>query len=134
MQKLRIQSKWNKETNSFDRNIFELRESDKVISGKVSISSKKGDVYISKALPFVAFKSKIDDETQIALLHSNGELFEADFSLNVDSFAADQDDGSTKEVKYIKLVINKAVGDFKKVDAPVEVPVEDELDDDFPPF
>jgi len=119
MQKLRLQSVWNKETNSFDRTKFELRESDKVISGKVSVSSKKGDKWISKPLPFTAFKSQIDEETQRTLLHSGGQLFEAEFGLMVDSFEADG-----KEVKYIKLIINKAVA--------LEANLPEDLDNDLP--
>jgi len=111
MQKLRLQNTYNEDTNSFDKNKFELRESDKTISGKVSISSKKGEVWLSKPLPFIAFKSQIDDETKRALLNSGGQMFEAEFGLMVDSFEADG-----KEVKYIKLVINKAIADGKKDD------------------
>ena len=104
MQRLRIQNIFNKETKSFDKSNFDIRETDKSISGKVSVSSKKGDVWLSKALPFVVFKSKVDEDTQRAILLSKGQSFEADFGLIVDSFEADG-----KEIIYIKLVINKAV-------------------------
>lgn len=105
MQKLRLQNKWNEQTNSFDRNSFELKETDGTISGKVSISSKKGDRWISKAIPFVAFKSKLDVDTTNALLYSKGEVFEADFNLAIDSFT---DKKTNKEVQYFKIIINKA--------------------------
>ena len=104
MQRLRIQNIFNKETKSFDKSNFDIRETDKSISGKVSVSSKKGDVWLSKALPFVVFKSKVDEDTQRAILLSKGQSFEADFGLIVDNFEADG-----KEIIYIKLVINKAV-------------------------
>ena len=113
MQKLRLQNIYNKDTNSFDKTKFELRESDKAISGKVSISSKKGEAWLSKPLPFIAFKSQIDEGTQRALLHSDGKMFEAEFGLMVDSFEADG-----KEVRYIKLVINKAIAPEGKEEKP----------------
>tara|TARA_R110000824_G_scaffold158255_1_gene332008 strand:- start:431 stop:859 length:429 start_codon:yes stop_codon:yes gene_type:complete len=104
MQRLRIQNIFNKETKSFDKSNFDIRETDKSISGKVSVSSKKGDVWVSKSIPFVVFKSKVDEDTQRTILLSKGQSFEADFGLIVDSFEADG-----KEIIYIKLVINKAV-------------------------
>lgn len=105
MQKLKLQNPWNKETKSFDKDKFEVRETDGTISGKVSISSKKGDKWISKPIPFTAFKSKINVGTMDALLNSNGQSFEADFNIVVDSFV-DKETG--KEVSYFKLIINEA--------------------------
>lgn len=104
MQKLRLQNVWNNDTKSFDKNNFELRESEKTISGKVSITSKKDDGYISKPMPFIAFKCKVDKDTLNALLNSRGKSFEAEFGIVVDSFK----DNQGKEIKYHKLVINKA--------------------------
>lgn len=105
MQKFRIQNKWNQSSNSFDKNQFELRETDGTISGKLSVSSKKKDKYISKAIPFTIFKSKVDEETINAVLCSNGKLFEAEYNLAVESFF-DKETG--KEISYIKIVISKA--------------------------
>ena len=107
MQKLRLQNTYNKETNSFDRDKFEVRETDGTISGKVSISTKKGDKWVSKPMPFTAFKSKIDVGTMEALLNSNGKTFEADFNIAADSFT----DKEGKEVTYLKLIINEAKGE-----------------------
>jgi len=107
MQKLKLQNTWNKEAKSFDKDKFEVRETDGTISGKVSISSKKGDKWISKPIPFVAFKSKIDEETALALLHSAGKPFEAEFNLAVDSFT----DKEGKEVSYFKIIINRGEGE-----------------------
>jgi len=107
MQKLKLQNTWNKETKSFDKDKFEVRETDGTISGKVCISSKKGDKWINKPIPFTAFKSKIDEETGLTLLHSAGKSFEAEFNLAVDSFV----DKEGKEVIYFKLIINRAKGD-----------------------
>jgi hypothetical protein len=104
MQKLRIANTYNKETKQYEKESFELRESEKSLTGKVNISSKKNDKYISKTMPFVAFKSKIDIDTENAIRNSRGQLFNAEIGLIPDSFTAD--DG--KEVIYIKVVINKA--------------------------
>jgi hypothetical protein len=142
MQRLRIQNIFNKETKSFDKSNFDIRETDKSISGKVSVSSKKGDVWVSKSIPFVVFKSKVDEDTQRTILLSKGQSFEADFGLIVDSFEADG-----KEIIYIKLVINKAVSingnnqsspedrsSHDKSFAKVEEAFSDEMDDFNIPF
>lgn len=110
MQKLRISNTYNKENNQYEKGTFEVRESEKSITGKVSISSKKDDKYISKTLPFIAFKSTIDRETERAILDSRGQLFDAEIGLMVDNFQ----DQTGKTITYIKLVINKAR--FKAVD------------------
>lgn len=108
MQKLKIQNTWNNDTKSFERDKFEVRETDGTISGKVSISSKKGDKWLSKPMPFTAFKSKIDEQTRTVLLHSDGKSFEASFNLSVDSFL---DKKTNKETTYLKLIINEAKGE-----------------------
>ena len=104
MQKLRISNTYNKENNQYEKGTFEVRENEKSITGKVNISSKKDNKYISKTLPFIAFKSKIDRETERAILDSRGKLFDAEIDLIVDSFQ----DQTGKAITYIKLVINKA--------------------------
>ena len=142
MQRLRIQNIFNKETKFFDKSNFDIRETDKSISGKVSVSSKKGDVWVSKSIPFVVFKSKVDEDTQRTILLSKGQSFEADFGLIVDSFEADG-----KEIIYIKLVINKAVfvdgnnqlspedrSNHSKSFAKVEEAFSDDIIDDDIPF
>jgi len=104
MQKLRISNTYNKENNQYEKGTFEVRENEKSITGKVNISSKKDNKYILKTLPFIAFKSKIDRETERAILDSRGQLFDAEIGLMVDNFQ----DKSGKTITYIKLVINKA--------------------------
>jgi hypothetical protein len=104
MQKLRISNTYNKENNQYEKGTFEIRESEKSISGKVNISTKKDDKYISKTLPFIAFKSKIDRETERAILDSRGELFDAEIGLMVDNFQ----DQTGKTITYVKVVINQA--------------------------
>jgi len=104
MQKLRITNTYNKENNQYEKGTFDIRESEKSIIGKVNISTKKDNKYISKTLPFIAFKSKIDRETERAILDSRGQLFEAEIGLMVDSFQ----DQTGKTITYVKLVINQA--------------------------
>jgi len=131
MQKLRIANVYNKESNQYEKSTFEIRESEKIISGKVNISTKKNDIYISKTLPFVAFKSQIDRDTERAILDSKGQLFEAEINLIADNFQ----DQSGKTINYIKVVINQAR--FEAVDKHNQAKAngyqsENLLDDDIP--
>ena len=131
MQKLRIANVYNKENNQYEKSNFEIRESEKTISGKVNISTKKDNKYISKTLPFVAFKSQIDRDTERAILDSRGQLFEAEINLIADNF----EDQSGKTINYIKVVINQAR--FEAVDKHNEAKAngyqsENLLDDDIP--
>ena len=104
MQKIRIRQTWDNQSKKFIDS-YEVQDREKIITGKVDISTKKDDKYISKTLPFIAFKSKIDQETINCLLTSKNKLFDADFNIMVDSFI--NEDGEEK--KYLKLVINKAI-------------------------
>ena len=131
MQKLRISNTYNKENNQYEKGTFEVRENEKSITGKVSISSKKDDKYISKTLPFIAFKSIIDRETERAILNSRGQLFDAEIGLMVDNFQ----DQTGKTITYAKVVINKAK--FEAVDKHNQAKAngyqpEDLLDDKIP--
>ena len=130
MQKLRITNTYNKENNQYEKGTFDIRESEKSITGKVSISTKKDNKYISKTLPFIAFKSKIDRETERAILDSRGQLFDAEISLMVDNL---QDQKTKKTITYVKVVINQAR--FEAVDKQAKsngYQSEDLLDDDIP--
>ena len=131
MQKLRIANVYNKESNQYEKSTFEIRESEKIIAGRVNVSSKKNDIYILKRVPFVAFKSQIDRDTERAILDSKGQLFEAEINLIVDNFQ----DQSGKTINYIKVVINQAR--FEAVDKHNEAKAngyqsENLLDDDIP--
>jgi len=132
MQKLRISNTYNKENNQYEKGTFEVRENEKSITGKVNISSKKDNKYILKTLPFIAFKSKIDRETERAILDSRGKLFDAEIDLIVDSFQ----DQTGKAITYAKVVINKAK--FEAIDKHNQAkangyqPEEELLDDDIP--
>ena len=131
MQKLRITNTYNKENNQYEKGTFDIRESEKSITGKVSISTKKDNKYISKTLPFIAFKSKIDRETERAILDSRGQLFDAEIGLMVDNFQ----DQTGKTITYVKIVINQAK--FEAVDKHNQAKAngyqpEDLLDDKIP--
>jgi hypothetical protein len=131
MQKLRITNTYNKENNQYEKGTFDIRESEKSITGKVNISTKKDDKYISKTLPFIAFKSKIDRETERAILDSRGQLFDAEIGLMVDNFQ----DQTGKTITYVKVVINQAR--FEAVDKHNQAKAngyqsEDLLDDEVP--
>lgn len=102
MQKLKLQNKWNKDTNSFDKNQFELKETEKLISGKVNVTSKQNDKFVSKAIPFVLFKSKADAETQNAV--KSCQPFLASFNLAVNEFK----DKDGKTITYHQIIINEA--------------------------
>ena len=131
MQKLRITNTYNRENNQYEKGTFDIRESEKSITGKVNISTKKDNKYISKTLPFIAFKSKIDRETERAILDSRGQLFDAEIGLMVDNFQ----DQTGKTITYVKVVINQAR--FEAVDKHNQAKAngyqsEDLLDDDIP--
>jgi len=132
MQKLRIANVYNKESNQYEKSTFDIRESEKKIEGKVSISTKKDNKYISKTLPFITFKSKVDRETERAILDSRGQLFEAEIGLMVDNL---QDKKTGNTITYVKVVINQAR--FEAVDKHNQAKAngyqsENLLDDDIP--
>jgi hypothetical protein len=41
--KIRIQNKYNSETKSFDKALWDIKENDKMIFGRFSLSAKKKD-------------------------------------------------------------------------------------------
>jgi hypothetical protein len=124
MQKLKLQNIWDNQTKSFLKDQFHLRESDKVISGRVALSNKKDDQWISKDMPFIAFKSQITDSTRIALTQSNGKLFDAEFTIIVDEFT--DKEGQVK--KYFKVNILNA----SLLNAPTQNNTQPAVDDEIP--
>lgn len=131
MQKLKLQNKWNNETKSFERGIFELKETDKTISGKIQISSKQKDKYINKAIPFIMFKSQTDLHSQEAV--KSGQTFEAEFGLGVNEFT----DKEGKTVTYIQMIINAAKIEGREhyeAKANAYQPEQEEFVDDSIPF
>ncbi len=104
MQKLKIVNIYNKEKKQYERNSFDIKESEKSITGRVNISTKKDGEPISKTLPFIAFKEKINRETKRAIIDSRGKLFDAEISLMVESFK----NQAGEKIDYIRIVINEA--------------------------
>lgn len=136
MQRLRLQNTYNNETKSFDKNNFELRENEKTIRGKVTISNKDNDRWLSKAISFVAFKSQIDLETATAIRDSRGNSFDADYKLNV-GIIKDRDnkpilDKNGKEQFYFYLVINQAKIIIKDVDKHSQEKANGYVDEEIP--
>jgi hypothetical protein len=101
MQKYRIRNKWDENTNSFDKSSFELKETEKMIRGKLNISSKQNDKFVSKPINFVLFKSKTDLDTQNAV--KSCQPFEAEIGIGVDEFEVEG-----KKIIYHQIIINKA--------------------------
>lgn len=112
MQKLRLQNIWDDVLKSFDKSNFDLRESEKAFTGKVKITSKDGDDFNSLPMKFIAFKSKIDKETEFALRESKGHVFEVDYGLTVkvlkDKKGAKVLDKDGRDIRYFQMIINKA--------------------------
>lgn len=104
MQKLRLQNVYDKERKEFIRDQFELRESDKTLTGKVNITSKIKDKFVSKSIPFVVYKSQADEETILSIKASNGKSFEAEIGLSVNKFTNQKNE----DISYLQVVINKA--------------------------
>jgi hypothetical protein len=101
MQKYRIQNKWDKNTNSFDKSSFELKETEKTIRGTLNISSKQNDKFVNKPIKFILFKSKTDLETQNAV--KSCQPFQAEIGIGVNEF---EEEG--KKITYHQVIINKA--------------------------
>lgn len=132
MQKLKLQNKWNEAKKCFEKDVFELKETDKSITGKIQISSKQKDKWINKAMPFIVFKSRADESTQNAV--KSGKFFEADFVLGVNEFTNQK--GET--ITYLQMIINFAKicddsGRGNVIEAKGEA-LEDEIFDDEIPF
>ncbi len=108
--KIRISNKFNKQTNSFDKALYDIRESDKTISGRFSMSIKKKITALSAGEPtekwysahmsFVAFKDDINHETLAALRGHDGKMIDVDGVLSVDK--------SVEDKGYFKFIIKTA--------------------------
>lgn len=125
MQKLYLKNKWNKDLEKFHKDSFEIKESEYSLSGRVLIKSKIKEKFISKDIPFIAFKSKITNETIDAI--KSGE-FNADYILQAESFTPE----NQKELIYFKMIINHAEpvkkNNFKKEqEENVELFIDDEI-------
>lgn len=72
---VKIQNTYNKETNSYNKEIYDIKETDKAIFGRFGMSKKdEGGNWISGSMGFVAFKKDLDDKSIKALISHDGEL------------------------------------------------------------
>lgn len=102
MQKIKIQNTWNDSLKKYDKDEFDLKETDKIIYGQVTISSKVKDKFISMPLRFIAFKSKLTQNAESII--KSGLPFFADFNLTVNEYQTK--DGELK--KNLQMIINDA--------------------------
>ncbi len=102
--KIKIANAYDKETKSFDRNAFDLRESEKVINGRFTMSRKnKAEKWFSASMMFVAFKSTLSRESLISLLNHDGKSIDVKGELMVEQ----GNDGKA----YFKFNIQEVVGE-----------------------
>jgi hypothetical protein len=90
----------NKLTNKFN-----LKEHDKVFTGRIQISKKIEEKWVNKAMPFVFFKNS-DLNTVNFFKNYDGSSFQMDFDLTIDKMP-------NSEVVYTKIIIKKT---WKEVD------------------
>jgi hypothetical protein len=90
----------NKLTNKFN-----LKEHDKVFTGRIQISKKIEEKWVNKVIPFVFFKNS-DLNTVNFFKNYDGSSFQMDFDLTIDKMP-------NSEVVYTKIIIKKT---WKEVD------------------
>lgn len=98
--KIKIANKWNKETKSYEKALYDIKESDKSIYGRFTLSAKKEEKWVNAHMSFIVFKSKVDIETINSLLRHDGKLIEVTGELTVDK--------GLDEKGYFKFIINSA--------------------------
>jgi hypothetical protein len=84
---------------------FNLKEHDKVFTGRIQISKKIEEKWVNKAMPFVFFKNS-DLNTVNFFKNYDGSSFQMDFDLTIDKMPNSED-------AYIKIIIKKT---WKEVD------------------
>ena len=85
--KIKIQNAWDDQAKSFDRNSFQVKEYDKVISGRFQMSKKdkETDKWVnSPAMSFVCFKRGIKQSTIETILNHGGKSFNVSGELMFD--------------------------------------------------
>lgn len=114
----------NKLTNKFN-----LKEHDKVFTGRIQISKKIEEKWVNKVIPFVFFKNS-DLNTVNFFKNYDGSSFQMDFDLTIDKMP-------NSEVVYTKIIIKKT---WKEVDKhSIEksngyAPENNYFNDEIPPF
>jgi len=84
---------------------FNLKEHEKVFTGRVQISKKIEEKWVNKTMSFVFFKNS-DLNTANFFKNYDGSSFQMDFDLTIDKMLNSED-------VYIKIIIKKA---WKEVD------------------
>jgi len=84
---------------------FNLKEHDKVFTGRIQISNKIKDKWVNKAMSFVFFKNS-DLNTVNFFKNYDGSSFRMDFDLTLDKMP-------NSEELYFKIIIKKT---WKEVD------------------
>ena len=108
---------------------FNLKEHDKVFTGKIQISKKIEEKWVNKAMSFVFFKNS-DLNTVNFFKNYDGSSFQMDFDLTIDKMPNSED-------AYIKIIIKKT---WKEVDKhSIEksngyAPENNYFNDEMPPF
>jgi hypothetical protein len=108
---------------------FNLKEYDKVFTGKIQISKKIEEKWVNKTISFVFFKNS-DLNTVNFFKNYDGSSFQMDFDLTIDKMPNSED-------AYIKIIIKKT---WKEVDKhSIEksngyAPENNYFNDEMPPF
>lgn len=104
MQKIKLANKWNKETSAYDRDVYDFAETEGLLYGTATITTKSQDKFFSKNINFVVFKKNSSSETIATIKNSNGAVFYADFTLAVREWEGK----ITNKEKEFKIIINNA--------------------------
>jgi len=109
---IRISNLWDNGSRTFKRYVYDIRESEKTISGRFSGSAKsqKDGKWKSVTMSFVCFKKDTDEVTQNALTSHNGDLIEISGDLSVEI--------GSDEKAYFKFIIKEARRFKKKEPVP----------------
>lgn len=112
MAKYYLVNKYDAKSKQYIQNEFEVTEHDKIITGKIKLSTKYGSEkkFINENLNFIAFKGKISEETHNALLYNAGciEVIDSQVSLNAYE-QKDKETGKISVVKKLQLIISEAI-------------------------
>lgn len=127
--KIRISNRWNKVENSYDKALYDIRESEKTISGRFVISKKNGEKWVNKHMAFIAFKSDLDTQSLNALINHSGNPLLVSGDLSIDARNETDHEGYFRFViKEAKFVDNKKEGPARSFHEKSEP----EGDDDIP--
>ena len=130
--KIKIQNTYNKELKEYDRSSFELKEHDKVISGRFQMSKKdkESDKWLnSPSMGFVCFKNKAEQETIKTILNHGGKSFDVTGEL---MFEVGPDGKSYFKFNILKAWLSDKVSEHSKAKGNGFVKQEEEGLDEVP--